>query len=112
MIERVAGMALSDAGSAIRVSGSHLSHYSPRATVLLDVAPQSGDGYIALAEYDTPAGVVRLAEPRTTTEFAQVLYASLRTADDLALDQVVVAVPTGDELSLAIADRLQRARNR
>jgi L-threonylcarbamoyladenylate synthase len=112
MIEHVTGLTLSHNKSVIRVSGSLALHYSPRAKVLLDVVPKPGDGFIALAEHETPAGVVRLAEPRTTDEFAQLLYSSLRRADDLALDHVVVAVPTGDELSVAIIDRLQRARHR
>jgi L-threonylcarbamoyladenylate synthase len=112
MIEHVTGLTLSHNKSVIRVSGSLASHYSPRAKVILDVVPKPGDGFIALAEHETPTGVVRLAEPRTTDEFAQLLYSSLRRADDLALERVVVAVPTGDELSVAIIDRLQRARHR
>jgi L-threonylcarbamoyladenylate synthase len=97
--------------SAIRVSGSLDSHYAPRATVLLDLTPVAGQGFIAMAEITTPEGVLRLAAPRTHVEFAQVLYATLRMADELSLQTVVVTQPLGDGIALAICDRLKRASN-
>jgi L-threonylcarbamoyladenylate synthase len=54
-------------------------------------------------------GVVRLAEPRTHEEFAQVLYAALRAADEQGLTTVVVQQPVGDGIAIAIRDRLKRA---
>ena len=93
----------------IRVSGSLDSHYAPVATVVLDQAPVAGQGFIALADVATPAGVIRLAAPETHQEFARVLYAALRAADDQGLAVVVVQQPAGDGIAIAIRDRLQRA---
>jgi L-threonylcarbamoyladenylate synthase len=93
----------------IRVSGSLDSHYAPAATVVLDQPPTAGEGFIAMADVVTTDGVVRLAAPRTHEEFAQVLYAALRAADEQGLATVVVQQPVGDGIAIAIRDRLKRA---
>ena len=93
----------------IRVSGSLANHYAPAATVLLDQAPLSGQGFIALSDIQTPEGVIRLAAPKTHEEFARVLYSALRAADEKGLATVVVQQPVGDGLAIAIRDRLKRA---
>jgi len=93
----------------IRVSGSLESHYAPVATVVLDQTPVAGQGFIALADVATPAGVIRLAAPTTHQEFARVLYAALRAADDQGVAVVVVHQRVGDGIAIAIRDRLQRA---
>ena len=95
----------------IRVSGSLENHYAPAAKVFLDLNPTAGQGYIADAKFATPAGVIRLASPRTDAEFAQLLYAALRSADAQGLAEVVVAQPRGQGIALAIRDRLSRAAN-
>ena len=95
----------------IRVSGSLENHYAPDAHVLLDVVPTTGQGFIALASIPTPPGVIRLGTPINDEEFARILYASMRTADELGLAEVVVAQPMGDGIALAIRDRLKRAAN-
>ena len=95
----------------IRVSGSLENHYAPDARVLLDVDPTTGQGFIALASIPTPSGVIRLGAPINDEEFARILYASLRTADEQGLAEVVVAQPMGDGIALAIRDRLKRAAN-
>jgi L-threonylcarbamoyladenylate synthase len=94
---------------AIRVSGSLDSHYAPVARVVLDQSPATGQGFIAMADVVTPNGVARLASPKTHDEFARVLYAALRAADDQKLHTVVVAQPQGDGIAIAIRDRLKRA---
>jgi L-threonylcarbamoyladenylate synthase len=118
MIEESTGLAVGVAGSMnggsvdeveIRVSGSLDSHYAPVARVVLDQSPLSGDGFIAMADVATPHGVVRLASPKTNDEFARVLYAALRSADEKGLQTVVVAQPVGDGITIAIRDRLSRA---
>jgi L-threonylcarbamoyladenylate synthase len=109
MITEVTGLALADSISDIRVSGSLENHYSPAARVVLDVTPEHGDGLIALAAFETPAGVIRLASPRNNEEFARVLYTALRNADQQSLSRVVVQQPAGDDISVAIRDRLLRA---
>ena len=93
----------------IRVSGSLDSHYAPVAIVLLDQSPVAGQGFIAMADVATPDGVVRLAAPKTHDDFARVLYAALRAADDQKLQTVVVSQPQGDGIAIAIRDRLKRA---
>jgi L-threonylcarbamoyladenylate synthase len=103
------GLTLSDTGDAIRVSGALENHYSPEAKVLLDIEPISGDGFIALAEIKTPEGVIRLASPKNNEEFARVLYTALRAADHQLLARVVVVQPQGNDISVAIRDRLLRA---
>ena len=109
MIIETTGLSIADSLSDIRVSGSLENHYSPAAKVVLDIAPESGDGFIALANIETPAGVTRLASPQNNEEFARLLYTALRSADQQELARVVVAQPAGDDISIAIRDRLLRA---
>lgn len=112
MIEQSSGLnALDVDGNAIRVSGSLETHYAPEATVILDVTPIAGQGFIALADIETPAGVIRLAAPKSDSEFAQILYAALRQADANGLSEVVVHQSIGDGIAIAIRDRLRRASN-
>jgi L-threonylcarbamoyladenylate synthase len=110
MIEHSTGLDVLDAdGVAIRVSGSLESHYSPRAAVVLDQSPLAGQGFIAMAEFASAAGVIRLAAPTSHDEFARVLYSALRAADEQGLNTVVVAQPAGNGIAIAIRDRLIRA---
>jgi L-threonylcarbamoyladenylate synthase len=109
MIEEVTGLKVTDAQSEIRVSGSLENHYAPQAIVVLDTEPNSGDGYIAMREKQTPAGVIRLAAPQTIEEYARILYASLRDGDSQKLSRICIDQPQGVGLAIAICDRLQRA---
>jgi L-threonylcarbamoyladenylate synthase len=110
MIEHSTGFDVLNAdGVAIRVSGSLESHYSPIAKVVLDQSPLAGQGFIAMADVATAAGVIRLAAPTTHDEFARVLYSALRAADEQGLNTVVVAQPGGNGIAIAIRDRLKRA---
>jgi L-threonylcarbamoyladenylate synthase len=110
MIERSTGLEVLDAvGVAIRVSGSLESHYSPIAKVVLDQSPVVGQGFIAMADVATGAGVIRLAAPTTHDEFARILYSALRAADEQGLNTVVVAQPAGNGIAIAIRDRLKKA---
>jgi L-threonylcarbamoyladenylate synthase len=110
MIEDSTGLDVLDAdGVAIRVSGSLESHYSPIAKVVLDQTPVAGQGFIAMADIATSAGVIRLASPTTHDEFARVLYSALRAADEQGLNTVFVAQPGGSGIAIAIRDRLMRA---
>jgi L-threonylcarbamoyladenylate synthase len=95
--------------AVIRVSGSLDSHYAPMATVVLDQTPLAGQGFIAMADVVAPDDVVRLAAPTTHDDFARVLYAALRSADEQGLATVVVQQPQGDGIAVAIRDRLERA---
>ena len=109
MIEKSSGLKISTTGVDIRVSGSLESHYAPSAKVDLNRIPISGEGFIALASYQTPPGVIRLAAPDNVEEFGRVMYQALRAADTEGLESIVVEEPIGDGLALAIRDRLMRA---
>jgi L-threonylcarbamoyladenylate synthase len=109
MIEEVTGLKVTDAENEIRVSGSLENHYAPKAHVVLDTNPQLGDGYIAMSDKPTPAGVIRLASPKTVEEYARILYSSLRDADSQKISRICIDQPSGDGLAIAICDRLQRA---
>jgi L-threonylcarbamoyladenylate synthase len=109
MIEESTGLKVSSAESNIRVSGSLENHYAPNATVDLNRTPIAGEGFIALADIQTPANVIRLAAPNSVEDFARLMYAALREGDAQGLKSVVVTEPDGDGLALAIRDRLMRA---
>jgi L-threonylcarbamoyladenylate synthase len=109
MVEESTGLKVSTSKTDIRVSGSLENHYAPQATVDLNRTPNSGEGFIALADIQTPENVIRLASPKNVEEFARVMYSALRDADAKGLNSVVVAEPAGDGLALAIRDRLMRA---
>ena len=109
MIEEVTGLKVTEAQSEIRVSGSLENHYAPQATVVLDIEPQPGDGYIATSDKKTPAGVIRLASPESIEDYARTLYAALREGDSQKLVRICVDQPAGAGLAIAICDRLQRA---
>lgn len=95
----------------IRFSGMFSKHYSPKAKVVINGKPQSGDGYIGLVSEPVPAEVVILFQPKDSIEFAQILYSSFRRADQLALKRVFVSVPESGKLAEAIKDRVLRASN-
>ena len=112
MIEQLTSLKVSTAETNIRVSGSLGNHYAPSATVNLNRTPIAGEGFIAMSDIETPAGVHRLACPKTIEEFARIMYSAFREADAYKLKSVVVAEPAGDGLALAIRDRLMRASKR
>ena len=109
MIKEVSPIDKDDNLSEIRVSGSLSRHYSPKANVTLDRAPSNGEGLIALADIETPNGVVRLASPKSVEEYARTLYSALRSGDSQGLRVIVAVMPEGEGLAAAIRDRLFRA---
>jgi L-threonylcarbamoyladenylate synthase len=110
MIESSTGMTVaSGVPPRVRVSGSHLQHYSPQAKVVIGGASVAGEGLIAAREVDTPPHVIRLAAPSSDDEYARVLYSALREADRLGLAVVRVMAPAGDGLAIAIRDRITRS---
>ena len=114
-IKRITGVEVSEeTTNAPRVSGALDSHYSPTAQVILisdasEIELENNAGFLALAQVQTPAALVRLASPETIEDFAHELYGSLRAGDDLKLKTIYVVPPSGDGLAQAINDRLQRA---
>lgn len=112
MIEEVTGIKLMEREDSIRVSGSLENHYAPKAKVLVSEFGCDGAGFIALADVETPPEHIRLASPQTVDEYARILYAALRDADNRGLDQVVLVPPVGAGLALAICDRIEKARTK
>lgn len=110
-----------DAAPAVRAPGSLDSHYAPAARVRVVEraawpAPEATPaderrGLIAEAGIATPTGWSRLAAPRSVEEYAHLLYAALRAADDLGVDEVVAVPPDlgAGPLAAAVRDRLARA---
>ena len=110
MIEESTGLTLVEKSEdEIRVSGSLENHYSPLAKVILDSPAKSGEGFIALADIQTPEGAIRLATPRDVDEYARLLYSALRSGDSQGISVIAVIAPLGDGLAVAIRDRLLRA---
>ncbi len=93
----------------IRAPGLLESHYSPKAKVYLSGTPSTGDGFIALSNFPTPPGVIRLTSPATNEEYARTLYQGLRLADSKKLSKVFVIEPAGNDIAVAVCDRLQKA---
>jgi L-threonylcarbamoyladenylate synthase len=93
----------------IRAPGLLESHYSPKAKVYLSGTPSAGDGFIALSKFPTPSGAVRLISPTTNEEYARTLYQGLRLADSKKLSKVFVIEPAGNDIAVAVCDRLQKA---
>ena len=111
MIEKTTGLKIfsSFTKSEIRVSGLLESHYSPKAKVAIGKDAEPGDGFIAMENQATPAGVIRLAIPENIEEFARDFYSALREGDRRGLKKITVVNPDGEGLAAAIRDRLSKA---
>jgi L-threonylcarbamoyladenylate synthase len=98
-----------DRNSNIKFSGSFEKHYAPKCKVIIDTREIEGAGFLALGNIETPSGMVRLASPKTTEDFARILYSTFRAADQAGFTTMVVSEPKGEGLSVAIRERLQKA---
>jgi len=98
------------------------SHYAPRARVVVVAAADVSERAAAERAQDRrvgvlaeklpdhlPSAVVVLDPPSDAREYARVLYARLRAADDAGLDVVLAVAPTAIGIGTAVADRLRRA---
>jgi L-threonylcarbamoyladenylate synthase len=111
MIKRVLTIELkqgSISGGDLKAPGLLESHYAPNAKVFLSGSLKPGDGFIAIESQVTPAGAIRLASPKDNIEFAQILYKALRLADSKKIKSVFVIAPQGEDIAIAIRDRLQK----
>jgi L-threonylcarbamoyladenylate synthase len=100
------------ASTRIKAAGLFDSHYAPRAEIALNAEAQNGEGFIALSNFSTPVGAIRLASPNTLEQYARELYSALRSADQQGLNKIVVQSPEGPGLAEAIRDRLAKASAR
>ena len=113
------------AAASPRVSGSLPSHYAPRARV--EIVPEAelfaraaalaaqGEKVALLSRQLPPTStnnVILLMIPADERQWARNLYSLLRQVDERGCNAAVAALPTGEGLSAAIADRLRRAAGR
>jgi L-threonylcarbamoyladenylate synthase len=100
--------------------GTLASHYAPDARVeLIDggrIAARAVElaskkiGVLALVPpADLPSAVAVLEPPADVVEYARVLYARLREADQLGVDVLLVVPPPDTGVGAAVCDRLRRA---
>jgi L-threonylcarbamoyladenylate synthase len=118
-IAAITGREVSMATDGVRAPGTTTAHYAPRAQVVpvestdLDTVVSTLTeefGLIALAQVPPPdADHRRLASPSTDSDYAHVLYAALREADDQHLPVVVAVMPPDTGVGHAVRDRLMRA---
>ncbi|HOV56882.1 MAG TPA: L-threonylcarbamoyladenylate synthase [Rhodanobacteraceae bacterium] len=123
LLQRVLGRTVQGAGGNVPSPGRKISHYAPRARVLLAddlddalrvAAPSRADGLrvgllATLPPPPTHADLVWIALPRSPRTQARALYACLREADLRALDVLVAVNPPGSGIAAALRDRLRRA---
>jgi L-threonylcarbamoyladenylate synthase len=95
--------------SEFRVSGNLHKHYAPNAKVILNKTPKSGQAFIALSSVTTPEGVHRISSPLNIDEFVRNIYAGMRRADELGFRELIIEVPEGQGIEIALLDRLNRA---
>lgn len=104
----------------VAAPGTLASHYAPRARVEVvargdveaSIAAHRAAGHrVALLALGAPVvdGTLVLESPRDVEEYARVLYARLRQADEEGVDVVVAVPPPDGGLGRAVADRLRRA---
>jgi L-threonylcarbamoyladenylate synthase len=102
----------SEEKSEIKAPGLLDSHYAPKAKISLNSFAETGEGFLALSKFQTPAGAIRLASPTSVEQYARDLYSALRSADQQGLAKVAVLPPEGGGLAEAIRDRLTKAATR
>jgi L-threonylcarbamoyladenylate synthase len=109
-------------GGEVAAPGTLERHYSPAATVLLvepgavgaratgALASGARVGLLAMAPPGgLPAGLEILPPPADADDYARVLYARLREADERGLDVVLAVAPPPEGIGAAVTDRLARA---
>jgi L-threonylcarbamoyladenylate synthase len=112
MINSVAQVEIANKDSLhLRVSGNLEKHYAPITKVIINQTPISGQAFIALSNIQTPEGVYRISAPTNVHQFARDIYAGLRKADLLGFSELIVEIPEGQGIELALLDRLKKAAN-
>jgi L-threonylcarbamoyladenylate synthase len=111
----------------VAAPGTLERHYSPAASVVVvDAAAVVASARAAIARGERvgllallsesvldasalPEGVDVLTAPTDAADYARVLYARLREADEHGLDTLLVVAPPADGIGAAVTDRLARA---
>lgn len=112
-----------DSNFEIKAPGLLDSHYAPRAKVILanseadltdliaKIPTETFVGLIALEKIHTPGGCIRLAMPQNNEAYAQIVYEALREGDRQGCKFIVAVLPSGEDIAVAIRDRLKKAAN-
>jgi L-threonylcarbamoyladenylate synthase len=109
MIEDVTKKRINLNENQVKAPGMLDSHYSPIAKVFLNAPTNTGDGFIALANIETPNGAYRLGAPESVEQYAKELYSMLRKADSEKISRVISILPPKGGIADAIIDRLTKA---
>jgi L-threonylcarbamoyladenylate synthase len=113
-IEKITGLPVSTTmENSPRVSGSLDSHYAPTAKVVLVKANEIPNdltaGYIGFGGIEIPSDVKVLLAAKNIEDYAANLYQALRAGDQANLSTIYAVLPDGDDLAIAVRDRLTRA---
>jgi L-threonylcarbamoyladenylate synthase len=92
-----------------RVSGNLEKHYAPKVKVIINQKPKPGQAFVALCGVETPEGVIRIFSPGNSADFAKKIYSVMRSADVLGFDELVIRIPEGKGIEVALLDRLTKA---
>lgn len=108
-VERILdGTAPGSPSGPSRAPGMLTSHYAPRCRVLLAESAAEAAGLVRI---ETAAGRrVEVLDPRMSLpDYARLLYAWLRAADERGVEVIVAVLPPASGLGYAIRDRLFKA---
>jgi L-threonylcarbamoyladenylate synthase len=99
--------------------GTRYAHYAPRCALVLEAAGAAATkaqelrdaGYLVgmVSTEAPPSGIVEVARFEDAVDLAKQLYGALRSAEDEALDVVVVEEVASIGVGRAVMDRLRRA---
>ena len=107
-VEECLGRKVSRTTGPSRAPGMLASHYAPRATVRLVASVDDADE-LESALRTSGHSVVVIGRNTDARSYAADLYVLLRRADDQNVDDIIAIEPPGDDLAVAVRDRLSRA---
>jgi L-threonylcarbamoyladenylate synthase len=95
--------------TSVKFSGSFEKHYAPKCKIEIGTQVKENAGFLALASEITPDGLTRIGSPKTVLDFAHILYSTFREADRRKFQSLVISLPVGSGLALAIRERVLKA---
>ena len=95
--------------TSIKFSGSFDRHYAPKCKIIIGTQVTKNASFLALAKERTPDGLTRIGSPKTVLDFAHILYSTFREADHMGFECLVISLPVGSGLALAIRERVLKA---